>query len=202
MIWPQEELGVYKMLEHNPLVRQAININRELFKDQYRKGTKIPYFEHLIAVACLVKLHGGTENQIIAGLFHDTIEDQGDKMTIDEIRKQFGDEVADIVMECTQIKSKLPYREHKGKFIDKLNAGLVAPNAHLVITCDKLHNAQSIVKDYILIGEKLWDRFRGDKEDIVWYYTELYKGLRKCSVRYNNPLLDELERAVRVINSL
>lgn len=201
MQWPQEELGAFKMLYGNPNVEKAVILARELHKNQLRKSTKIPYFEHLAAVACLIKLGGGSDEQVIAGLLHDAIEDQGDKITIEEIKDQFGDLVATMVMDATHMDTDEPYRVHKQIPMDKIAAGNIHPSSQLVITCDKLHNAESIIKDYIVVGDQLWDRFNGDKSDIVWYYTGMYKALRQCSVRHNNPMLDQLERAVQVLNS-
>lgn len=201
MQWPQEEIGVYIMLTEHDKINKAVKLAQELHKNQYRKATKIPYFEHLASVACLIKLSGGSTDQIIGGLLHDAIEDQGDKITLEEIEKQFGSGVATIVKDCTHEKTDEPYRVHKGRPIEKIAKGNIHPSSHLVINCDKLHNAESIIKDYIVVGEKLWDRFSSDKNDIVWYYTEMYKALRESSVRINNPMLDTLERAVRVINS-
>lgn len=201
MQWPQEELGVYKMITEHDKIDKAVRLVRELHKSQFRKSTKIPYFEHLSGVACLIKLSGGNTNQIIAGLLHDSVEDQGDKINFEDIEKQFGEEVAMIVKDCTFEETDEPYRVHKARGIQRVADGNIAPQSHLVINCDKLHNAESIVKDFVLVGDTLWDRFNGDKSDIVWYYTEMYKALRKSSPRLNNPMLDRLERAIRVINS-
>jgi (p)ppGpp synthase/HD superfamily hydrolase len=201
MQWPQEEIGVFKMLQRQPEIEKAIALARDLHKNQFRKSTKIPYFEHLASVACKVRLAGGSTDQVIGAFLHDAIEDQGDKITLEEIRHEFGLTVSQIVKDCTHEKTDEPYRVHKQRPIDMISEGGIIPQSHLVITCDKLHNAESIIKDYILIGDKLWDRFNGDKSDIVWYYTEMYKALRNSSLQFNNPILGELERAVRVINS-
>jgi (p)ppGpp synthase/HD superfamily hydrolase len=63
---------------------------------QFRKGSNIPYLYHLLGVASLVIEFGGNENQAIAGLLHDVIEDFGEPHRA-LIRAQFGDDVARIV---------------------------------------------------------------------------------------------------------
>lgn len=189
------------MLQRQPEIEKAIVLARDLHKAQFRKSTKIPYFEHLASVACKVRLASGNTDQVIAAFLHDAIEDQGDKITLENIQEMFGKTVYQIVKDCTHEKTDEPYRVHKQRPIDMISEGNIHTSSHLVITCDKLHNAESIIKDYIVVGEKLWDRFNGDKSDIVWYYTEMYKALRNSSPQNNNPTLDEFERAVRVINS-
>ena len=66
-----------------------------------RKASSIPYVAHLLAVASLVIEHGGDEDEAIAALLHDAIEDQGGTAVGAEIRRQFGDRVAEIVMACS-----------------------------------------------------------------------------------------------------
>jgi len=89
----------------------------ELHHDQCRKGTTIPYITHLWSVAAIVGEHGGTEEQVIAALLHDAIEDQGDKITVENIRERFGQRVAEIVKDCSDadtIPSPLGKNERNG----------------------------------------------------------------------------------------
>ena len=79
----------------------AFHYAHSLHHNQTRKGTSIPYISHLMSVAALVIEHGGSEDQAIAALLHDAAEDQGGAETLAEIRKRFGDSVADIVSDCT-----------------------------------------------------------------------------------------------------
>jgi (p)ppGpp synthase/HD superfamily hydrolase len=66
-----------------------------------RKGTTTPYFSHLPSVAALVFEHGGSEDQIIAALLHDAVEDRGGRPTLEDIQRRFGDAVTRIVEGCT-----------------------------------------------------------------------------------------------------
>jgi HD domain len=96
----------------------ASNLHRE----QKRKGTEIPYMSHLIAVSSLVMEHGGDEDPAIAGLLDDAAEDQGGEATLAEIRRRFGDAVADIVADCTDswIDPKPEWRVRKEQYLAKL----------------------------------------------------------------------------------
>src|ERR671912_1072920 len=73
-------------------------------REQLRKGSRVPYMSHLMSVSALVMEHGGTEDQAIAALLHDAVEDapagQGGAV-LAKIREQFGDSVADMVAGCS-----------------------------------------------------------------------------------------------------
>ena len=134
----------------------AVDHARVAHAAQVRKGSNIPYLYHLLGVASLVMEFGGNEDQAIAGLLHDTIEDCGAEHE-QLIRTQFGDAVADIVVACTdgtaEGKSSLVDAEAKKR--DWMQRKLTylahladAPDAILLVSaCDKLHNARAIVQD-------------------------------------------------------
>src|SRR5881227_2703625 len=94
---------------------QAVTFARRLHAEQHRKGTEIPYLAHLLAVSALVIEDGGDEDEAIAALLHDAVEDQGGQPTLDRIRRLFGDRVAAIVEACsdTDVVPKPPWRERK-----------------------------------------------------------------------------------------
>src|SRR5262245_40297481 len=101
----------------------AFNFAHKLHREQRRKGTQIPYISHLMAVSALVIEHGGGEDQAIAALLHDAVEDQGGEATLVEIRLAFGDNVAAIVADCTDawVEPKPPWRERKEAYIVALS---------------------------------------------------------------------------------
>lgn len=170
-----------------------------LHRDQVRKGSGVPYVSHLFAVTALVLEHGGDEDQAIAALLHDAVEDQGGLPTLDEIRNRFGAHVAEIVKACSDSfeKPKPPWRQRKEQYIAHLPAKL--PAARLVSLADKVHNAGTILADYGRIGEEIWGCFKGGKEGTLWYYRELASAFRATG---NEPLIVELERLVSALESL
>lgn len=149
----------------------------DLHQNQERKGSGIPYLSHLLSVSSLVMEHGGEEDLAIAGLLHDAAEDQGGETTLLLIEEKFGTRVAKVVRACTDAleEPKLPWRERKRKYLDKLASA--STDVALVATCDKLHNLRCISSDYRTEGERLWSRFSGGKEGVLWYYQELMKAL-------------------------
>ena len=141
---------------------------------QARKGTAIPYITHLMAVSALVGESGGSEDEMIAALLHDAVEDGGGAPVLTEIRARFGVGVADIVAGCTDDDSggeKAPWLERKRTYLAHL-AG--APLPVLRVSCaDKLHNARSIHRDLRDHGPGVWTRFKADREGSLWYYRSL-----------------------------
>src|ERR1017187_4568106 len=135
-----------------------------------------------LPVCALVIEAGGDEDQAIAGLLHDAVEDQGGIPTLETIRHMFGDRVACIVESCsdsmaTDPNEKPPWRERKIKYLEHLRSANA--DALIVSAADKLHNARAVLADYRELGEGLWLRFNAPKEDQLWFYEEMIKTLRQ-----------------------
>jgi (p)ppGpp synthase/HD superfamily hydrolase len=147
----------------------------ELHCQQARKGGQIPYLGHLLGVCALVIDAGGSEEEAIAAVLHDAVEDQGGLATLDRIREQFGDTVADIVDECSDstVTPKPEWRVRKQRYIDRLREA--GPATLRVSAADKLNNLRSIVRDYRAHGDNLWSRFNAGVDGQLWYYGELLK---------------------------
>ncbi|MBM4343570.1 MAG: bifunctional (p)ppGpp synthetase/guanosine-3',5'-bis(diphosphate) 3'-pyrophosphohydrolase [Deltaproteobacteria bacterium] len=165
-------------------------------RSQARKGTQIPYVAHLLAVAALALEHGANENVAIAALLHDAVEDGGGSARLAEIRARFGDEVADIVWECsdTDMQPKPPWQQRKEAYI--AHVATASQGARLVSMCDKLHNARSILADLRVEGDRVWQRFSATRAQTLWYYREL---VATFGTHGASPLLDELNRVVTAL---
>jgi (p)ppGpp synthase/HD superfamily hydrolase len=171
----------------------AYQLASDLHRTQMRKSSHIPYVSHLLAVSALVLENGGSENEAIAGLLHDAVEDQGGPATLEIIRVQFGDEVAGLVsaLSDTDQTPKPPWRARKEAYLDHLEE---APVPVLrVSAADKLHNARAIVRDYRDYGEDLWNRFSAPAAEQIWYYRSLADVFRR---RLGGPLASDLSRTV------
>ncbi|MGZ5394576.1 MAG: HD domain-containing protein [Mycobacterium sp.] len=169
--------------------------------NQVRKGGDIPYFGHLLSVAGLVINDDGSEEQAIAALLHDCVEDAGGPPTLDEIRKNFGGDVARIVDECsdTDVEPKPPWLERKAAYIQHL--GEVGEDTLLVSVADKLDNARSMLRDYHEHGPTLWERFTAkNPNDHLWYYNGLLDAYRKRGLE--SWMVDELARVVEELRRL
>jgi (p)ppGpp synthase/HD superfamily hydrolase len=178
---------------------EALVYAARLHAGQVRKGTNIPYIAHLLAVAGIALEHGATEDEAIAALLHDAAEDQGGQATLEEIRKRFGDAVAEIVAGCTD-SWKIPrprWRKRKEAYLAHLPEA--SESVRLVSAADKLHNARSILADYRELGESLWGRFRGGRQGTLWYYRSLVETLRGVGPPR---LVEELDRVVSELECL
>lgn len=178
---------------------RALVFASELHRQQRRRGSEVPYVAHLLAVAAIVMEHGGDEDEAVAALLHDAIEDQGGRETRDEIRRRFGERVTTIVEACTDSWTvpKPPWESRKRAYLERLATGSVS--ARLVSAADKLHNARSVLGDYRNVGEQLWQRFEGRREGTLWYYRSVVDALARSG---RTPLVDELERVVSEIERL
>ena len=184
-----------------PRLDQAVSLARTLHFGHARKGTDIVYLSHLLAVAALVLENGGDEDEAIAALLHDAVEDQGGSRRLTQIRQLFGDRVASIVEACsdTDVEPKPPWRERKEHYLDHLQR-TARPDVLRVSAADKLHNARAILSDLHEHGDDLWKRFTtASAEDQLWYYDELARLYEK---QLPGRLAAELRRTVDEIERL
>jgi (p)ppGpp synthase/HD superfamily hydrolase len=178
---------------------EALTYATQLHATQIRKGSGVPYIAHLLGVASIALEYGANEDEAIAALLHDAIEDQGGAATREEIRRRFGDNVTAIVDGCTDTDTipKPPWRERKQAYIAHIPTA--SPSVLLVSAADKLHNARSIIQDYRILGESLWERFAGRKEGTLWYYRALVEVFRQTGASL---IFEELERVVSQMEEL
>lgn len=174
--------------------KTALEYALKVHEHHLRKGGTIPYFSHVAAVSSLVMEYNGTEDQAIAGLLHDVVEDCGIKHE-PIIREKFGVEVIQMVMDCTDSTTtpRPDWKIRKEAYIASLDDK--ADTSLLVSCCDKLHNARAIERDYADLGEPVWDRFNGNKSQIAWYY----RGITEKFLNREIPAAKELERVVNNI---
>ena len=188
----------------HPLLSQrftnALAYAATLHARQVRKGTSIPYLAHLLAVTALMLEDGGDEDEAIAALLHDAVEDQGGAPTLAEIRRQYGEQVAAIVAGCsdTDVVPKPPWRERKEHYIAHIKNA--PPEVRQVSLADKLHNARAILADYQQLGDGLWSRFNAPRDDTLWYYRSLVTAFREAGTA--SPMLDEMDRVVSEVERL
>ncbi len=182
-----------------PRFDQAFLFASELHRSQLRKGTSIPYISHLLSVTALVLEDGGSEDEAIAALLHDAVEDQGGQATLAEIRQRFGEQIAGWVMALSDTDAipKPPWQARKEEYLEHLaQAGLEVLRISLA---DKLHNARSILDDVRQEGSQSLERFNGGKAGTLWYYRRLVEIFH---ARLASPRAAELERVVGELETL
>lgn len=165
---PQEPSRVQKLSSR---FEEVLVFAAQKHQHQTRKGTTIPYIAHLMQVSGIALENGANEDEAIAALLHDVMEDQD--VTEEELTRRFGPEVAAIVAGCSDSAStnKAPWKERKEAYMAHVLTA--STSVRLVSSCDKLHNARAILADCQELGDALWSRFNASPADILWYYQSL-----------------------------
>ena len=186
---------------------RAVDYARHLHIER-RKATRIPYMAHLLGVASLVMGEAGqvpfpvTEDMVIAALLHDAAEDHGGRTRIDDIRCNFGPEVARMVEGLSDTLVEDPGQKEdwdvrKKGYLQRLPQA--SPETQLISAADKLYNARTILDEYRAIGPKVWDRFHRSRDKQLWYFNELLKVFKSAG---SNRIVDELDRVVAELVSI
>lgn len=157
-------------------------------------GTDVPYFAHLTGVMSLVLESGGDEEQAVAALLHDVVEDRGGPERLEEIRERFGERVARIVEACTQGsgEGEDAWDERRARYVESVPEQ--EADALLVAAADKLHNARAMLRDVRRVGDALFDRFDAPKAEVLDYYRGLRDAFRSSELE--GWLVEELARTV------
>ena len=172
---PNNIQGINNKLLANPfkLVNKAITFATKAHNGQFRKGTNIPYIYHPLEALSIVARITPDPELHAAAVLHDTIEDTN--TTYDDINKKFGRRIADIINSESEDKSKT-WEERKSDTLEKLKNE--STDVKIVALGDKLSNMRSIARDYLEIGDKLWERFNvKDKNKQGWYYKGIVVAL-------------------------
>lgn len=179
----------------------ALEIAHKLHQSQTRKQGQVPYLSHLMGVSALVMRYGGNEDEAIAALLHDAVEDQGGQKTLLMIEEKFGKDVAHIVLGCsdTDQTPKPPWKERKENYIAHLR--ITDESTLIVSASDKLYNALDCIRTHAVIGEGLWGLFNVPRDETKWYYQQIASVLNERRTEFPRlaPLLDE---TIRIIGQL
>ncbi|PLR75753.1 phosphohydrolase [Bacillus sp. V3-13] len=171
------------------LIDKALQVASKAHQNQFRKQTDIPYISHPATVGMLLLKGGYSEEIVAAGILHDTVEDTD--ITIQDIKHEFGLKIAEIVEGCSEPDKSLSWEERKEHTIEFLKSASVEIRA--VACADKLHNLQSIRREYEHVGDTVWNRFKRGRQQQEWYYRSLVDSLG-CAFTF--PLLEELSQEI------
>ncbi|HET9515860.1 MAG TPA: HD domain-containing protein [Gemmatimonadales bacterium] len=181
-----------------PRLGAAAELAVKLHGTQVKKRTETPYLAHLFSVCSLVLADGGSENEAIAALLHDALEDRPDAITPEAIQDRFNEEVLEIVVACTDVPpgwkggEKPPWFKRKRDYIERVRH---EPARFLrVALADKVDNIRSILRDHGELGDALWRRFNGGQTGSVWYYHKLLGAFRDAGL--SGRRLDEYDKLV------
>ncbi len=139
---------------------------------QRRKTDNVLMIFHPFTVGMMLKDSNMSEDCVIAGILHDVVEDT--KYILNDIKKEFGDNVAKIVEEVTEDKS-LPWEERKRQAIDKIKTASF--EGKMVECADKINNLETLYDLILEKGDEVWKSFNRPYEKQKWYYTEMYNAV-------------------------
>ncbi|MGI6450484.1 MAG: HD domain-containing protein [Desulfitobacteriia bacterium] len=156
------------------LKEKAILVAHKQHGTDKRKGTDTLYITHPIEVGLILEKMNCSDETVIAGILHDTLEDTA--YTDEALKAEFGQSVLDIVKGCSEPSKKLSWITRKKHTCEYLKT---APKeVRAVSLADKLQNILSIKADFDILGDDLWERFNAGKHHQAWYYKELIKSLK------------------------
>ncbi len=195
---PLKTMNSSKRIQLTQRFEDALVYANRLHQGQYRKDRRVPYIAHLLSVAALVMEDGGNEDEAIAALLHDAIEDQGGAKTREVIRQWFGDHVTAIVDGCTETDGmpEPSWQERKVAYLKQI--WQASPEIRRVSLADKLHNARSLLVSLHREGESTWQYFNRGKEEMLWFYQSLNQIYRATG---NDYLSSEFNRVISEIAS-
>lgn len=168
---------------------------------QTKAGTGVPYLSHLLGTCSIALEHGADEDEAIAALLHDSIEDVEPATEAREVVWSFGPRVGRIVEGCTDsdVHPKPPWRGRKEAYLRHVSEA--DASTLLVSAADKLHNARRIVSDVRREGPSVWARFAAPPDQLAWYYRSLVTAFR-ANPGHRPGLVDELARTVEELERL
>ena len=177
---------------------QALELAFRLHGHDARKQSAVPYLAHLLSVCALVQLDGGDEDEAIAALLHDALEDKPQQTNRQEIVSLFGAKVLALIETSIDTPAdyvggvKPPWRQRKENYLAHVRHS--DPAMLRVTIADKIDNTRALLSEYRRLGDRLWERFNAGKDDQLWYYQAALAAYGEAGVR--GPLLDELSRLV------
>lgn len=178
---------------YTPKIQKAISTAITAHQGQKRKGKEIPYIIHPLSVGLILAKTGASEDIIVAGILHDTIEDT--ELTKEDLETEFGIDVSNIVNDVTEQDKSLPWEERKRLALEHIKH--MQKDSILVKSADVLHNMIDQISDYEKEGDKMFLRFNAPKEKQLLRYTKLIHEIKEAWSE--NPLLVDLETSMKTL---
>lgn len=174
-------------------IKKAIRFSvktHEVYQKQKRKGKDIPYITHPLSVGLILARAGASEEVVIAGILHDTIEDSVSekKVTRGMLVERFGEEVAVLVESVSETDKSLSWEERKKEALAHI--GTFSRGSLLVKSADIISNASELVDDYRREGGEVFARFNAPKEKILKHYFEAINAI--VGKWEESPLVEDL----------
>lgn len=181
------------MSENVNIIEKAIIFATLAHAGRARKSEPYkPQIVHPFAVAQILMENGITDPNVIAAAYlHDVTEDT--KFTLEDIRKNFGEDIAHLVEVASEPDKSKPWEERKKHKIETTSGLLLTEK--LVPTADKINNIEDIYRKNKKLGYKDFSAFNRGEEKQEWYFRNIYKSLITNEDK-QNPLFVRLENGI------
>lgn len=148
----------------------ALRFATNAHSGQFRKTTKVPYIVHPIDVMDILINNNASNDAIVAGILHDTLEDTA--TTANDLRQEFGDRITELVIGASEPDKSQSWETRKTHTLETL-CNIDDIDQLMVICADKLSNISSIATALTKYGDAVWARFKRGYEQQKWYYCGL-----------------------------
>ncbi len=176
-----------------PKMQEAIRFSiktHEVYQKQKRKGKDIPYITHPLTVGLILARVGASEDLVIAGILHDTIEDSTSekKVTQEMISERFGEKVAELVLSVTETNKELSWEERKAEAFEHIKS--FTKESLLLKSADIFANTSELIEDYNKDGKEIFERFNAPKERFLKQSIRTIRAI--CDKWLESPLAGDL----------
>ncbi len=179
-----------------PTLFDAIEFAARAHSGQYRKGTRVPYIIHPLAVARTLIECDASETLVIAALLHDVVEDTN--TSLDAVRAAFGAEVAELVNALSEPHRQDPWELRKQGTLEFLETS--SQDVLLLEIADKLDSLRDMRATLEREGERTWQRFNRGRDKQAWYHKALAEiFLRRATTECGIALAREFDAHARAV---
>ncbi|MCA1806772.1 MAG: HD domain-containing protein [Actinobacteria bacterium] len=190
------------MIQLTQRLERAIRTAAYAHRHQVRKAGATPYIIHPFSVMLLASEDTDDEDVLIACLFHDIFEDVPDEYTENDMRTEFGDRVAQAVLDVSKDDKIKDWRERSEAYLEHLQSK-ASDEAILVSLADKTHNLLSTLSDFETHGDDVWQRFNADKYAQLWWYSSVQQitKQRRPELSLHNKLATYIEELQNIVEN-
>lgn len=191
------------MILYTPKMQLAIRFmvkTHEVYQKQKRKGKDVPYISHPLTVGLILARAGASEDVVIAGILHDTIEDSVShkRVSREMLEERFGEGVASLVASVTELEKDVPWDARKQEALEHIST--FSHDSVLLKSADIIANNAETLEDYAVEGDATFERFSQSKEKTV---GQTQKVIQALLVKWpESPLAGDLENISMLLSKI
>lgn len=173
----------------------------EIYQKQKRKGKDVPYITHPLVVGLILAKAGASEDVVVAGILHDTIEDSVEekKVTKEMLTERFGEVVGELVSSVSEKNKKTgDWHERKAAALEEIKQ--FSHDSLLLKSGDVIGNNTELIGDYNREEDATFERFNASKEQIIIHTLLVISTI--ISAWPENPLISDLRSIASTLQTI